>query len=202
MDPNYIFSILLGVFMKIYDDFVDLKITKYPLVLDVSKIIIILTTYLLIKNCYILSVIIIFSLVISNYCKKFDDVFWNAYMYFVGFLCLAYSHKFEFAIDSVEPFKILLFLFVPFFIYFEERNFTEEASKDKIMSRFYGIITNTVIVLFLEYFEFVNKYNLDFFVYLIIFVNSYFLTNIIIQICYFKYLETIREEKDVVEKSE
>jgi hypothetical protein len=191
--------------MKIYDDFVDLKITKYPLILDVSKIIIILTTYLLIKNCYILSVIIIISLVISNYCKKFDDVFWYAYMYFVGFLCLAYSHKFECAIDSVEPFKILLFLFVPFFIYFEERNFTEESSKDKIMSRFYGIITNTVIVLFLEYFEFVNKYNLDFFVYLIIFVNSYFLTNIVIQICYFKYLEkieNIQEETDVVEKSE
>ena len=197
MDNNYIFSILLGVFMKIYDDFIDLKITKYPLVIDVSKIIIILTTYLLINNCYILSIIIIISLGVSNYCKKFDDIFWYAYMYFVGFLCLAHYQKFEGDIYSIEPFKITLFLFVPFFIYFEETTFTEEVSKDKIMSRFYGIIVNTFIVLFLEYFEFVNKYNLDFFVYLIIFINSYFLTNIIIQICYYKYFEN-----DLVEKSE
>jgi hypothetical protein len=183
--------------MKIYDDFIDLKITKYPLVIDVSKIIIILTTYLLINNCYILSIIIIISLGVSNYCKKFDDIFWYAYMYFVGFLCLAHYQKFEGDIYSIEPFKITLFLFVPFFIYFEETTFTEEVSKDKIMSRFYGIIVNTFIVLFLEYFEFVNKYNLDFFVYLIIFINSYFLTNIIIQICYYKYFEN-----DLVEKSE
>lgn len=179
---NYIYSVLLGVFMKIYDDFVDLKINSYPIILDISKIIITMSTYFLVNEFYILGIIIASSLAISNYCKPFDDPFWFAYMWFVGFLCLVYYNKISGVMDSFNPATIPLILFIPGFIYFEETNFTEEISHRKLMSRVYGIIVNTIIVLFLLYFDFVSNYDLDYFVYLIIFVNSYFLTNIIIQI--------------------
>lgn len=197
---NYVSSILLGVFMKIYDDFVDLKIKKYPVILDISKIMIVGSTYFLIDECYILSLIVFVSLVISNYCKKFDDTFWYAYMGFVGALSVFNYKKLETLIQYVEPFKLMVLIFIPAFIYFEETTFTEEKSKNKMMARFYGIIINSIIVFVLEFFDWVKEYNLGFFVYLIIFVNSYFLTNIIIQLWHSKYYKS-ESESESAEKN-
>jgi hypothetical protein len=199
---NYISSIMLGVCMKIYDDFIDLKITKYPLALDISKIIIIMTTYFLIDEFYILSIVIFISLYVSNYCKKFDDIFWDAYMYFVGFMCLAYYNKVGSLVNFIEPFKLIFIIFIPISIYFEETTFTEEKSKNKIMARFYSIIFNTIIILYLEYFDFVTDDGLEFFIYLLLFINSYFLTNIIIQIFYTKYYEKLDDKKEDVKIQE
>lgn len=170
--------------MKLYDDFTDLKILKYPLLMEISKIIIIMTTFSLTYEYYILSLIIFISLVISNYCKRFDDVFWDAYTYFVGFICLAYYNEFGKMLENMSLIKIIFMTLIPIGIYFEEKMFTEEKSKNKIMARCNSIIIISCIILYLEYFNFVSDYGLEFFIYLLIFINSYFLTNIIIQVTY------------------
>jgi hypothetical protein len=184
MNLYYLLSCLLGVFIKIYDDFNDLKIKKYSMVLEISKIIIITCSFLLIQKNYILSIIIFISLLVSNYCKNFDNHFWYAYTYFIGFLCIAFYQKFM-TIFSYFSYKLILFvLFIPICIYFEEITYVEEISKNKMLSRSYSIVINSVIILLLEYYDFIEKNNLYFFTYLILFINSYFMTNIIIQLLF------------------
>lgn len=186
MNNGYILSFLLGVFLKIYDDFIDLHITNYPILFDISKIIIVITTYLLIDEYYILSIVIFFSLIISNYCKRFDDTFWDAYMYFVGTLCIINYNKI-YSLHDFLSFKLIFVIFIPLFIYFEENMYREEFSYNKLTSRSYSILINTVIILVLEYFNLLDYYELNFFAYLIVFINSYFITNIIIQTFYVTY---------------
>jgi len=184
MNLYYLLSCLLGVFIKIYDDFNDLKIKKCSMVLEISKIIIIICSFLLIQKSYILSIIIFISLLVSKYCKKFDNHFWYAYTYFIGFLCIAFYQKFM-TIFSYFSYKLILFvLFIPVCIYFEEITYVEEISKNKMLSRSYSIVINSVIILLLEYYDFIEKNNLYFFTYLILFINSYFMTNIIIQLLF------------------
>jgi len=184
MNLYYLLSCLLGVFIKIYDDFNDLKIKKNSMVLEISKIIIVTSSFLLIQKSYILSIIIFISLIVSNYCKKFDNHFWYAYTYFIGFLCIAFYHKFT-TIFSYFSYKLMLFvLFIPVCIYFEEITYVEEISKNKMLSRSYSIVINSVVILLLEYYDFIEKNNLHFFTYLILFINSYYITNIIIQLIF------------------
>jgi hypothetical protein len=183
LNLHYILSCLLGIFIKVYDDFTDLKIKKYPILLEVSKIIIILCSFLLIQDYYILSIIILISLFISNYCKKFDNIFWDAYTYFIGFLCFVYYFKFK-KIVEYSPYKLLCALFIPICIYIEETTFVEEISKNKMLSRSYGICINSIILLFLYYCDLIHQHNLYFFTNLILFINSYFITNIIIQLTF------------------
>ena len=184
MNSYYLLSCLLGVFIKIYDDFNDLKIKKYSMVLEISKIIIVICSFLLIQKSYILSIIIFISLLVSSYCKKFDNHFWYAYTYFIGFLCIAFYQKFM-TIFSYFSYKLILFvLFIPVCIYFEEITYVEEISKNKMLSRSYSIVINSVTILLLEYYDFIEKNNLYFFTYLILFINSYFITNIIIQLLF------------------
>jgi hypothetical protein len=184
MNLYYLLSCLLGVFIKIYDDFNDLKIKKYSMVLEISKIIIVICSFLLIQKNYILSIIIFISLIVSNYCKKFDNYFWYAYTYFIGFLCIAFYQKFI-TTFSYFSYKLILFVFfIPVCIYFEEITYVEEISKNKMLSRSYSIVINSVVILLLEYYDFIKKNNLHFFTYLILFINSYFITNIIIQLLF------------------
>lgn len=184
MNLYYLLSCLLGVFIKIYDDFNDLKIKKYSMVLEISKIIIVICSFLLIQKSYILSIIIFVSLIVSNCCKKFDNNFWYAYTYFIAFLCIAFYQKFI-TTFSYFSYKLILFVFfIPVCIYFEEITYVEEISKNKMLSRSYSIVINSVVILLLEYYDFIKKNNLHFFTYLILFINSYFMTNIIIQLLF------------------
>ena len=185
----YYISCLLGIFTKIYDDFSDLHIKDRYCIKEFSKIVIVITSFLLIKFYNILSIIIFVSLFISNYCKKFDKSFWNAYMYFVGLI------MFYFAIaskDKIKKFneymsyKLLFVVFVLVNIYFEEISFVEEFSKNKMIARIRGIIINMLLVLILDFFNIIENNNLHFFVALILFINSYFITNIIIHLFHTK----------------
>jgi hypothetical protein len=154
------------------------------MVLEISKIIIVICSFLLIQKSYILSIIIFISLLVSNYCKNFDNHFWYAYTYFIGFLCIAFYHNFS-TIFSYFSYKSILFVFfIPVCIYFEEITYVEEISKNKMLSRSYSIVINSVVILLLEYYDFIEKNNLHFFTYLILFINSYFITNIIIQLLF------------------
>jgi hypothetical protein len=199
---NYISSILLGVFMKIFDDFIDLKITGFNLLLDISKIVMIITTYFLIDEYYILSIIIFISLITSYYCKGFDNTFWHAYMYFVGFLCLAYYNKIGTLVDYTQPFQILCLIFMPISIYFDEVMYTEEKSRRKTISRLLFIIGITFMILFLEYYDFVKDFRLEFVIYLLIFCNGYFVTNIIIQLFHSKYYEKLETKNEETKNEE
>lgn len=196
----YILSCLLGVFIKIYDDFTDLKIFRKSIILEISKIIIIISSFLLVQNSYILGVIVFISLLISNYCKKFDNKFWYAYTYFIGFLCILYYYKF-YTIFEYFTHKLFFIIFIPICIYIEETTFSEEISRNKMLSRSYGIVINSILLLILEYYDYINKYKLDFFAYLILFVNSYFLTNIIIQLIFVNNKKNNKENnKETIKK--
>jgi hypothetical protein len=185
-DSQLFASFLLGVFLKIYDDFVDLNITGYPLLIDISKIIIIITTYFLINSHYILGLFIAASLIISNHCKRFDNTFWDAYLYFVAALCV-WNYKQIYNLGEHLSVKLGYILFLLLGLLFEETRYAEEMSYNKMTSRSYSILLNTILLAFLEYSGAIDYYGLQFFVILIIFVNSYFATNIIIQKVYASY---------------
>lgn len=188
----YYISCLLGIFTKIYDDFSDLHIKDRYCVKEFSKIVIVITSFLLMKFYNILSIIIFVSLFISNYCKKFDKSFWNAYMYFVGLIMFYFAIASQ---DKIKKFneymsyKLLFVLFVPVNIYFEEISFVEEFSKNKMIARIRGIIINMLLVLILDFFNIIENNNLHFFVALILFINTYFITNIIIHLFHTKYIK-------------
>jgi len=182
MNLYYILSCIIGIFIKIYDDFTDLKM-DLPIILEISKIIIIICSFLLIQKSYILSIIVFISLIVSNYCKKFDDSFWYAYMGFIGVLCFVYWHKFYTIIDNFL-YKLLFIIYIPICIYIEETTFSEEISKNKMLYRSYGIIINSIIMFVLEHYNYIETYDLYYFTYLLLFVNSYFITNIIIQLIF------------------
>ena len=194
MINNCIFSCLLGIFLKIYDDFKDLHIKKCSFILEISKIIIIICSFLLIQNHYDLNVIIFISLLLSHFCKVFDDIFWYAYTLFIGFFCLLNCQKIT-SCKEYLSFKIFFFLYIPIHIYFEETCIHEEFSIYKMNIRTYSVIINSIFLLFLELFDYIHTYNLYFFVYLILFVNSYFVTNIIIQLVYLQYIKPAKTEK-------
>jgi hypothetical protein len=190
----YISSILLGVFMKIYDDFTDLKITEYPLLIDISKIVIIITTYFLIDESYILGIIVFISLIVSYRCKGVDNTFWESYMYFAGFLCIAYFNKIGSLFDYSKKFRLLFLFFLPVGIYFESTIITEEKSTIKTISRILLILICTCSIFYMEYFDFVKDDGIEFVIYLVVFCNFYFLTNIIIHYFHTKYYEKLDEK--------
>jgi len=180
----YLLSCLLGIFVKVYDDIVDLKIQNCSMVLEVSKIIIIISSFLIIQKSYIFGIITFISLIVSHYCKNLDNTFWYAYSYFIAFLCVIFFYKLK-KMFKYFSFQFLLFvIFIPLCIYFEEVLHSEEISKNKMHSRTIGIVLNVILLFMLEFFDIINKYKLHFFTYLILFVNSYFLTNIIIQLIF------------------
>jgi hypothetical protein len=154
-----------------------------PIILEISKIIIIICSFLLIQKSYILSIIVFISLIVSNYCKKLDDSFWYAYMGFICVLCFVYWHKFYTIIDNFL-YKLLFIIYIPICIYIEETTFSEEISKNKMLYRSYGIIINSIIMFVLEHYNYIETYDLYYFTYLLLFVNSYFITNIIIQLIF------------------
>uniref|UniRef100_A0A6C0KZ27 Uncharacterized protein n=1 Tax=viral metagenome TaxID=1070528 RepID=A0A6C0KZ27_9ZZZZ len=172
------YSLFLGIFIKLYDDFVDLKLNINTYLIFIIKICIFLLTFLCIFNDSILGIIVMLSLLVSNFCKKFDDNFWYYYLYFIIFLCILLYKKI--IIYNFDLIKIIFILFIPVSIYFEEFGFPEESSEFKYESRAYSIIMNSLLLIILETFNLIEKYELNFFVNLLIFVNSYFLTSIII----------------------
>jgi hypothetical protein len=193
---NYILSIALGVFMKIYDDFTDLKITGYPLLLDISKIVIIITTYFLINESYILGIIVFSSIIVSYICNGIDNTFWESYMYFVGFLCVAHYNKIGSLFDYTKTFRLLFLFFLPVGSYFEANIITEEKSSIKTISRSLLILSGIYSIFYMEYFDFIADDGLEFVMYLVIFCISYFVTNIIIQYLHTKYYEKLDEKNE------
>ena len=201
----YLLSCLLGIFVKVYDDIIDLKIQNCSIVLEVSKIIIIISSFLIIQKSYIFGIITLISLIVSHYCKNLDNTFWYAYSYFIACLCVIFFYKLK-KMFKYFSFQFLLFvIFIPLCIYFEEVLHSEEISKNKMHSRTIGIVLNVILIFMLEFFDIIKKYKLHFFTYLILFVNSYFLTNIIIQLIFVNQemgiMETMEEKnKETMEQ--
>lgn len=196
-EESYLWSVLLGVFLKLYDDWIDLKITKWPILLDICKIVIVLSTYLLLNEYFILNLVVLATLLLSNYCKRFDDPFWDAYLGFVAGLGVMNSLRAGDGPSLLRQHwhvKLGLVLYVLLITYVEETTFLEEMSNDKLVARGYGILTNTGLLLGLEYFQVLDTYALDFFVCLILFINSYLITNIIVQISYTRSIAGLGEK--------
>jgi hypothetical protein len=183
---SFVWSVLLGISMKLYDDWIDLKITEFPIMIDICKIVMVLTTYHLMTEYYLCNLSAIGSLLLSNYIKRFDDPFWDAYLAFVAGLAVMNISKLP-TIWEHWPIKLGLVCYIYLSSYVEETTYFEEMSNDKMGARGYGILINTCLLLFLEYYNFVDTYDLDFFVALMLFVNSYLITSIVVQISYAKY---------------
>jgi hypothetical protein len=93
----YVISFLIGVLIKLYDDIIDLKLDilwNLPSinVQLIRCVIVYLTTLLCIKD-YLCSIIILFSLLASHYCKPFDDPFWFYYGIIVAFTMVLFIKK-------------------------------------------------------------------------------------------------------------
>jgi hypothetical protein len=173
---------LLGFFIKFVDDTTDLKLNIPNFYIEFSKTMIIFISILLIQNDVIMGFIILLSLIISNYCKKFDNDFWYSYLYIIFLLCVYLKDDIiKVLLTEQKYYHILYILFLPTMIYFEETSFKEEASSYKIKIRIYTIICNSLLICALEYFNYIELLKLNYFVKFLIFINSYFLTNIIIQ---------------------
>jgi hypothetical protein len=178
----YFFSMLLGFFIKLLDDSIDLKLNIPNFYIEFSKTMIIFISILLIQNDVIMGFIILLSLIISNYCKKFDNDFWYSYLYLIFLLCVYLKDDIiKVLLTEQKYYHILYILFLPTMIYFEETSFKEESSLYKIKIRIYTIICNSLLICALEYFNYIELLKLNYFVKFLIFINSYFLTNIIIQ---------------------
>jgi hypothetical protein len=173
---------LLGFFIKLLDDSIDLKLNIPNFYIEFSKTMIIFISILLIQNDVIMGFIILLSLIISNYCKKFDNDFWYSYLYLIFLLCVYLKDDIiKVLLTEQKYYHILYILFLPTMIYFEETSFKEESSLYKIKIRIYTIICNSLLICALEYFNYIELLKLNYFVKFLIFINSYFLTNIIIQ---------------------
>jgi len=187
----YFFALLLGFFVKFFDDTIDLKLNIPKFYIEFSKSMIIFLSILLIQNDVILGVIILFSLIISNYCKKFDDDFWYSYLYIIFLLCVYLKNDImSVLLNSKKYYTILYILYLPLTIYFEETTFPEEKSKHKFKIRMYNIVCNSIVLCLLKYYNL----EMDIFVKILIFINSYFLTNIIIQYILFTQTKTNTNE--------
>ena len=176
-------AILLGITMKLYDNVIDLKIVINSDFLELAMCLIIGCSTLLISSEPILAVIVFFGLKISHCCKPFDTNFWHIYLLWVTMLVVFFSYDiFLYLINSkFLTIKILFVLAIPLLIYFEENYFYEEESNEKTKSRIYVIIINSIIFLWLEFYNVIEAWDIRFFTYLILFVNAYFLTSIIFQ---------------------
>lgn len=197
---SYLFSSLLGISLKLVDDIIDLNIDIHNFYFEFIKSITTLLSVILIQMEPILAIIILLALVISNYCKKFDHEFWFSYMYVIIFLNIYYFKDIVEILTSDKLYKIFIFIiFLPIVIYFEEKTFNEEISKNKTYTRINSIFVNCIMLFFLQYFNFISSLHIEFFAKLIIFVNSYFLTNLIVQY-YFIDKKILTKNEDTQEK--
>jgi len=174
-----ILAFIAGIFIKLYDDIIDLKInTNNTFIFFLQLIITLLTIYAGYKYS-IISVIIVFAIIISNLCKPIDNFFWYYYLILNIFLSIIfYKNLVNFKINYINISVILCFLFLG---YYEENKFKNESTSSKTKSRCYFVICSSLFIFLITFFKLVKKFSLEFFVFIIIFVNAYFITNIIIK---------------------
>ena len=179
---DYFIPLTLGVVLKFFDDSIDLKLNIPNIYIYTSQILIIILSILAIKNDVILGFIVLILLIISNYCKKFDHIFWYIYLFTIFFTCLYFKNQIiTVLVDYDNYIKLVCIVIISLLVYFEETGCTEEYSKYKTTIRTYNIIWNSLLIFFLEYYKYTETFGLEFIVKLLIFINSYFITNIIIQ---------------------
>ena len=172
----YILSSLLGIFVKLFDDIIDMQILIDPYYINLLKYLIICISTLICINDYNFGIITVLSLIISNYNDPFDNIFWVNYLIISIIILIIFNNHFS-KINHIMLFCI--FLIQISFIY-EVNEFPENFSYYKQESRKYGIIFLSISFIFLEYYNLIAKYNLHFFKKFIIFVNSYFIISLII----------------------
>jgi multisubunit Na+/H+ antiporter MnhG subunit len=102
----------------------------------------------------------------------------------------------EVLLNKNSYYKIAFIIITPFWLYIEDTDFQEEYSKSKTTTRIYNIIIHSLIICFLEYYNYTQTYGLEFLVKLLIFVNAYFITNIIIQHTFIDKLKNNKNDED------
>jgi hypothetical protein len=172
----YILSSLLGIFVKLFDDIIDMQILIDPYYINLLKYLIICISTIICINDYNFCIITLLALLTSNYFENFDNIFWVNYLLIIILITILFIYKF-----SKITYIILFFiLIVPCVHIYEIITFKINFSACKQETRQYSIIFNTILFIFLEYYNLIAKYNLHFFKKFIIFVNSYFIISLII----------------------
>ena len=203
----YFLSCFLGIFIKLYDDLKDLSF-HLPLIEELAKIVISILTILIYFQNGLFCVIALCCACISFCMKGFDDSFWYAYSGLlicctIGYLFKLHENKF-----CGRPFNWDVFLwnsyFVLFFligVYKEESVFCEEFSLHKFSTRIKSIGITIVLLFLLDFLDLIQERQLQVFVMLMIFKNSYFLTNIIMLYIYFLFFSKKNQKDNHIKKT-
>jgi hypothetical protein len=184
---EYFASVLLGIFTKLFDDSIDLKLNISIWYIVFFQIMIIVLSIFIIKDDIILGVITVICLIISNYSKKFDHIFWYIYLFITFLVCIYYKNDiFDLFSNDLIDSKILFIILSCISICLEDYYYIEEKSKYKLKMRISNIIFNSLLIIYLQYYNYTGN---DFVIKILIYTNAYFLTNIIIQYDLFNYLK-------------
>ena len=183
----YYLAFFLGIVLKTYDDVVDTQIVFDKVCLKLLSYLIIFLTVFITIDDFLFGVVALCCLVSSYYCNKLDNDFWMYYFYIVAFTVVVFSSN---VVKCLKYFYIKLFfiLFIPISQVFEEMKFTEEVSSFKIKSRISFIILSTFAIFMMDHYGITDRCSLEFFKKIILFVDGYFLTNIIFKLVYLPQL--------------
>jgi hypothetical protein len=192
----YLLSSLLGVFIKLYDDLIDLSF-NLPILQEIAKIVIsILSIFIYFQNGFFCVIAFIVACISFSF-KGFDDPFWYAYS---GLLCicsisyLTVQRKWSWRWDAFlwNAYFLLFFLIG---VYTEESIFGEEFSVCKCSARFKSIGITVVFLFLLEWLDLIVDKRLEVFVMLMILKNSYFITNLCMLYIYFLFQSQPKKQK-------
>lgn len=188
---DYFIPMLLGVVMKFLDDMVDLKLNIPILYIYLSQLFIIIFSILAIKDEVILGLVALVALIFVHYFETLDHDFWYIYLYIISIVCVYFKNEIvNVLLNKNSYYKIAFLILIPFVIYSEANDCKEEYSKYKTKYRIYTIIVNSLIICFLEYTQYTETFGLEFIIKILIFINAYCMTNIIIQYLFIEKLQS------------
>ena len=90
----YILSSLLGIFVKLFDDIIDMQILIDPYYINLLKYLIICISTIICINDYNCCIITLLALLTSNYFENFDNIFWVNYLLIIILITILFIYKF------------------------------------------------------------------------------------------------------------
>jgi len=125
----YLFSIMLGILVKCFDEIIDLNLEIDEFYIELIKGLILILFFILGYSDFNFSISFFIVFLASYLAGGIDTSFWKITTILLGFLSLI-SYK---PLDNLL--KIPLMLVMPILVYLEAKMFPEEQSLNKILNR-------------------------------------------------------------------
>ncbi len=192
MNNLYIIALIIGIFVKIYDDIHDLNIKIEPFIDESLKVIITSLTALLSYNNYIVGLSIFAGLIavilsdIYTIIRKetqelgSNETYWYSVI-FAGLIgsIFGYSNNINVSIKDIFTVPVFIFAIIyGLFIIIEPKYFPEETSKNKMIFRGAFTLINILILMCIIHYNIVIP---DAIIYSIITMIGYSGTSTVIQ---------------------